>query len=43
VIQGDDTWKQDLRDTRERMDGLEYTPNPPLWEQDKQQQGAGKP
>jgi MSHA biogenesis protein MshL len=43
VIQGDDAWKQDLRDTRERMDGLEYTPNPPLWEQDKQQQGAGKP
>jgi MSHA biogenesis protein MshL len=42
VIQGDETWKQDLRDTRERMDSLEYTPNPPLWEQDKQQQGAGK-
>jgi len=42
VIQGDETWKQDLRDTRERMDSLEYTPNPPLWEQDKQQRGAGK-
>jgi MSHA biogenesis protein MshL len=42
VIQGDETWKQDLRGTRERIDSLEYTPNPPLWEQDKQQQGAGK-
>jgi MSHA biogenesis protein MshL len=41
VIQGEDSWKQDLRDTRERIDRLEYTPNPPLWEQDKQP-GAGK-
>jgi len=30
IIQGDETWKQDLRDTRQRLEDYQYTPTPNL-------------
>ena len=30
IIAGDETWKQDLRESRERLEELQYTPPPNL-------------
>jgi MSHA biogenesis protein MshL len=30
IIQGDETWRQDLRDTRERLDAFQFAPAPNL-------------
>jgi MSHA biogenesis protein MshL len=43
VIQSDDSWKQDLRDARQRIQEMDYTANPRFWEEGKQRAEPAKP
>jgi len=41
IIQSDETWKQDLRDVRQRLDGYQYTPAPGTEKDGKRRNTSG--
>jgi MSHA biogenesis protein MshL len=43
IIQGEDTWKQDLRDVRRRLEQYEHSPPPDLLQERNAPRGAAKP